>query len=179
MSHEKAYSFLWPEIPTTSVKPQRGSTKLFWGRAFFFLNFLLKVQSRPLEHVLWQVGKLLRSRWTLHSHFLPYFLKRQWIKTLALMKLTTFRTVDKNSLRISGSDFIVGIFQLRNHCHGFVWSSFLHQGGKAMGVAKPQRCSICATSYQAFSCKLSFPWQRNASHFWDAGGPYNFQRGEC
>lgn len=46
--------------------------------------------------------------------------------------------------------------------HGLVGSSFLHQGSKAMSVAKPQRYSVCAMGYyQAFSSKLSFPWQRN------------------
>lgn len=47
------------------------------------------------------------------SIFLTYFLKRQWFKTLALVKLTTFRTVDKNPLRIAGSVFIASRCQFR------------------------------------------------------------------
>lgn len=136
---------------------------------------------RGLEHVLWQLGKLLcRRGWTSHPLFvfLTYFLKRQWFKTLALIKLKTFRTADKNPLWISGSVFYCQCIPTQESVsHGLVWSSFPHQGSKATDVAKPHRCSVCATSSQASSAKLSFPWQRNFSHFWDVSGPYNFQRG--
>ena len=68
---------------------------------------------------LWNTcsGKLANScvvRWTLYSLFifLTDFFKRQRFKTLALIKLKTFRTVDKNPLRLAGNFFFFFFFFL-------------------------------------------------------------------
>lgn len=144
--------------------------------------FIFKVQSRALARVLWKVGKLLCSEMNLYSLFifLTDFFKRQRFKTLALIKLKTFRTVDKNPLRLVGNFFFfflpvyANIESSESQCGVGLISSPRQQSHRC---CQPSQVLLLCSSYQAFSSKLSFLWQKNFSHAKHVSGPCYFQKG--